>query len=116
MQIRPFFITYWTATSFLTSLHAIGLFSVLKDRVLRFRPLEFLGKASYHIFLTQMVFFNGVPLLEGIITSRPLRYLVCITVCLLAGVLFYVVEQPLNRLCVRAFTGKVYKSSSAMPE
>lgn len=105
-DITPFFITYWKTTSFLTALHAVPIFYYVKDLNLRFKPMELLGKASYHIYLVQMVFFVGAGYIYSKFENRILGFLMCIVICLVAGVAFYCVEKPISKLYV-AFGNRI---------
>lgn len=58
----PYILIYWTGTSFLAALYIMPVIGLLlcSSKISRIKclPLELLGKASYHIFLTQMFFIN----------------------------------------------------------
>ena len=50
----------WSSTSFIASMFiAPVMIWVLQKVKIRFKPLEVVGKASYHIFLVQMVYYLG---------------------------------------------------------
>lgn len=109
-----FFITSWKSTSFLTSLFAVPIFYGLLRLDLHFKPIELLGKASYNIFLVQMVFFNfGVRhIVSMFISNSVLHFLVCLMICLIGGVLFYWIETPVTKACVRMFKTRILKISA----
>ena len=93
-----FFVTHWQSTSFLTALHAVPIFCVLKEIKISIKPLEILGKASYHIFLVQMVFYNFAVFAS--ITNTMLNYAVCMLTCFVFGTLFYFFEQPITKFVI----------------
>lgn len=66
-----------------------------------FKPLELLGKASFNIFLTQMVFYYAAAeIVYIVVPGRKLQLFVCLVACIVGGVLFYYVEQPITKLLI----------------
>lgn len=51
-----------------------------------------IGKASYHIFLVQLVYYG---MLEVIIFNNKLDYILHIFICLTVGILFYYLESKI---------------------
>lgn len=65
--------------------------------------MELLGRASYHIFFTQMVYYTYVS--KRIAKSMPNRaWHLCFNIifCVLVGLLFYYVESPISREALKA--------------
>lgn len=57
---EPIILNYWSGTSFLPALFIVPLmaFLIIKCNGIHNKVLEVIGKASYEIYLTQMVFYN----------------------------------------------------------
>ena len=51
-----------------------------------------IGKASYHIFLVQLIYYA---MLEVIIFNNKLDYIVHVFICLTVGILFYYLERKI---------------------
>ena len=99
MDYEPKVITHWTKTSFVACLYIIPIAVIMITRLkfIRFAPLEFLGKASYNIFLTQMVWYRfGFRFLERNVESRLMTLVVDILICVGVGLIFYYVEKPIT--------------------
>lgn len=99
----PFFISTWKRQLFISAFYPI----VLVYLFFMFIPEKFdflipIGKASYHIFLTQMVFFIVDPvriILKAIgipfIIIYPISIISNILICIFVGILFYKIENKL---------------------
>jgi peptidoglycan/LPS O-acetylase OafA/YrhL len=104
---QPLVIIYWGITSLLAALWIVPIVWVLlknpKMSQLKCKPLEEMGKASYNIFLTQMLFFYfGAGILYKIIPIRALQLIICILVSTLVGYVFYLIESKItNRISKR---------------
>ena len=84
---------FYTAAVFLVLWHA----PILVQRISQ--PMLLLGRASYHIFLVQMLYFwrlHGP--LTGLMGSRLLSLLAALVICCSLGTLFYLCEKRLERL------------------
>ena len=57
--------------------------------------IAIIGKASYHIFLMQLVYYS---MLEVIIFNNKLDYILHIFICLTVGILSYYLESKLDYL------------------
>lgn len=100
---EPRIIIYWTRTSFIAALYIIPVFHVLikKCGTVSCKPLEVLGKASFNIFLTQMVWYNGASsLIYDNIKSRGAQLILNIVICLTAGTIFYILESSITRYVI----------------
>lgn len=95
---QPIIIKHWIGTSFLANMYLLPIaqFLICKGRV-KISILELFGKASYNIFLVQMVYFAfGSYIVHGLIPVRAVYNIIDIVLCLIAGVIFYYVEQPIT--------------------
>lgn len=100
----PFFIDTWKRQLFISAFYPI----VLVYAFFKFIPekLDFLipiGKASYHIFLTQMVFFIVDPirvLLTAIniptIAVYPIAIILNMLICISVGIIFFKLDSALR--------------------
>ena len=104
--ITPIFTQYWTGTSFWACMYILPIAAFLISRKnLRFKPLEIIGKASYNIFLFQMVFYGYcsglVNNLFSFINSKLLLLFLYIMICVTIGIVFYYIETPLTKLIIK---------------
>ena len=98
----PVITNYWTGTSFFASLYILPVSDALLNRYpLKCTPLEVIGKASYNIFLVQMVYYVRAGYLYQIISSRILQIIMNIAICLFAGIIFYKIETPVSRFIIQ---------------
>lgn len=80
----------------------VPVFYYLLKLNLRFPPLELAGKASYNIFLVQMVFYRfAASFFYNRISNRYVLYLLFVPICLGGGVVFYLVETPLTKSVIK---------------
>lgn len=96
----PRILIHWKGTSFVACLYLIPIFYLLitKIRNCTFKPLEIVGKASYNIFLTQMVWYAlGSWYVEKFIDNRFVLLGIHILVCVGVGLVFYFVETPITK-------------------
>lgn len=100
----PYIIIYWTGTSFLAALYIMPVIGLLlcsaKISAIKCPPIELLGKASYHIFLSQMFFYQFVMYpLQARFADAPAISLLFITIvaCISGGVLFYGIETRITK-------------------
>lgn len=100
---QPKIIIHWTRVSFVGSMYFVPIMDILLSKCKwKCKPLEILGQASFNIFLAQMVFFwIGAPFIYSHVASRKIQLLACVVICVVAGVAFYFVEQPITRWIVR---------------
>ena len=90
MGVTPLFTVYWTGTSFWAGLFIIPIAYLLIRSRIHFAPLELLGKASYNIFLVQMVYFVFLDTVSFIqVSNRVLQMIINIVICCVIGVAFY---------------------------
>ncbi len=99
LEYEPKIVTHWTKTSFVACLYIIPLAVLMLSYLgnVRFAPLEYIGKASYNIFLTQMVWYHfGFRWLEKVISDRLTVLAVDIAICVVVGIIFYYLEKPIT--------------------
>lgn len=86
----PVIFSKWTVTSLPTVFWALGLVILglkyldKESKVAFSGLLRMAGKASFHIFLTQMVYFKFVPGIFGVVVNLP--------ICIVVGIIFYHIE------------------------
>ena len=61
------------------------------------KPLEILGKASYNIFLVQMVYYLVLNNISNLFSNQWLLLFTSIVVCTIGGIIFYYIETPVTR-------------------
>lgn len=100
---KPTYLIHWTGTSVAAGLYISPvIWLVMRKCKLRFAPLELLGKASYHTFLAQMLYYYSLaPVIYENVASRKLQLLISLVICLCSGILFYFIETPLTKLVQR---------------
>lgn len=104
LQYTPRVFIYWTKTSMLAVLYIVPVFLVCfrKFRTVKCFALEHIGKASYNIFLVQMVYYGYVNKIWQL-TGCP-RYVhlgINIVICVIFGVIFYYIETPISKRIVK---------------
>lgn len=100
----PRIIIYWTNTSFIACLYIIPIIYLLINKIkeYHFAPLEYIGKASYNIFLTQMLWYSfGSWFVEKYITNRAILLVIYLIICIGSGVVFYLIETPITKKLIR---------------
>ncbi len=113
----PLFTDQWITTSVFAVLFIVPvMLRLMKPNHISNRLLETLGRASFNIYLIQMVWYwdcNGLAeMLNKAVPTIALRLVVIITVCCTLGVLFYRIENPITQRIIkkirtRTTTGKV---------
>ncbi len=98
----PKILTYWSTTSFLPCLFVVPVMGVLLSRVkVKFPVLEIIGKASFNIFLVQMIYYNFADRIYQIIPNRGAQLAFNIINCVVAGVIFYYLESKLSKRIIK---------------
>ncbi len=97
MGFVPIITRYWSGTCFFACLYVLPILMFVINSKIQFNLIELLGKASYNIFLVQMIYFDFAGYLYGLIHSRVLQLLLSIAICCLGGVLYYFIEQPITK-------------------
>lgn len=94
----------WRGTSFMAALYIapIVMFIVYKFGAFSFRPIELVGKASYNVFLTQLVYYSTA---SGLITkftdNIAIHVIFNVVVCVLAGIVFYLIEDKITKRIIQ---------------
>lgn len=105
---KPKILFWWTGTSMLPVLFIVPVFGFLVEKKLSLPPMEEIGRASYNIFLTQLVYFSSI---SGIIAGK-LKHGVwsCafagIAICVPVGIVFYEMEHRITRRLMDLILGK----------
>lgn len=98
---------YWATTNFLASMIIVPFIVWVLERKKQIHifPLEVIGRASYHIFLVQMVYYLGYyNILINQFTKLSQQLLIGIVICVICGVLFYSFEIKLRDFMRKFFT------------
>lgn len=92
-------IKYWTNTCFISTMMVVPTVSYLiRLTTLTFHPLELIGRASYNIYLVQLVFFFGYSgRVYRFIDNIWLRLLIVMVFNVILGILFYFIEAPFTK-------------------
>ena len=70
----------------------------MKQNTIQCKGIELLGRASYDIFLIQMIWYwAAAKYLYEAVSAAALRLAISIPVCALAGVAFYKIENPVTQ-------------------
>lgn len=94
----PKVFKWWTGTSMFPVLFIIPIFGFLVDKNIKFAPLEIIGKASYNIFLTQMVYYCYLyGKIKETFGNIYLNTVVSIAICVIIGIIFYEIENRITK-------------------
>ncbi len=91
----PLFIPDFVDTSYIAGFYWISVFCLIfiLGKGIRFRILEYFGRASWHIYLIQMLFWKFYyPDIRDMLSNNFYRYCVSIISCCLIGLFFFHVE------------------------
>lgn len=100
----------WRGTSFMAGLYIAPIVMLIIYRFGTFscKPIELIGKASYNIFLTQLVYYSTV---SGGITRLTDNILLHVAfnviICLAAGIAFYLVEDRFTKKIIDTIIYKI---------
>lgn len=79
-------------------LFIIPIFGFLVDKNIKFAPLEIIGKASYNIFLTQMVYYCYLyGKIKETFGNIYLNAVASIAICVIIGIVFYEIENRITK-------------------
>ena len=95
---RSTYFSRWSKTSMPAALYiAPIIYLLIKKCTWECKPLALLGKASYNIYLVQMVFFYMANHIFDGVKGRLSSMLFTYVVCLVLGVIFYKIETPITQ-------------------
>ena len=87
----------WAGTGFIAVLWVIPAVYYLINKGIRFKTLEFIGRASYNIFLIQLVVFAyGAWFVYIHVSGQFLQFLILAAGILITGILFYLIESRIT--------------------
>ena len=79
-------------------LFIIPIFGFLVEKDINIPPLEKIGKASYNIFLTQMVYYCYLYWkIKEVLANVFLNMVASITICVIIGIVFYEIEYRITK-------------------
>ena len=79
-------------------LFIVPIFGFLVGKNIKFAPLEKIGKASYNIFLTQMVYYCYLyGKIKEFLVNVYLNAVVSIAICVIVGIVFYEIENRITK-------------------
>ena len=94
----PKIFKWWTGTSMFPVLFIVPIFGFLVGKNIKFAPLEKIGKASYNIFLTQMVYYCYLyGKIKEFLVNVYLNAVVSIAICVIIGIVFYEIENRITK-------------------
>ena len=96
---EPKIFIFWTATTMLTTFFVAPVFAYfVEGKPLHCAPLELIGRACYHIFLAQIIFYNYVaPHIYRAVESKALELLLCLTISLVMGLGYYYIYNKIKK-------------------
>lgn len=90
----PIFFNRWSRTSMLAVFYVAPIMYLLINKVnWNCRPLSAIGKASYNIFLVQMVYFHLANRIFDGISGNFGGMITAYSICIVLGLLFYKVQN-----------------------
>lgn len=95
----PTYISYWPRTSFMAVLYVIPLFTFFFRRYKNtcFKGLAAVGKASYNIFLVQMLYYRFFDeIVASPVQNRWIHLLINVILCIFCGFIFNKIEIPFS--------------------
>ena len=96
--IAPPITNLWTGPSFWACLFIIPIAAPMILSKIHNRVIELFGRASYNIFLVQMVYYLAADRIYGLVPNRLLQLIINLIVCVIAGVVFYFFETPVTKM------------------
>ena len=109
-SLNPVITNQWKTTSLFAALYLVPVMKIFIEKsLIHHSGLELLGKASYNIFLVQMIYYAyAVGAIYKLVNSPLLRIVVNTIACIACGVFFYMIENPLSTKTIKhiRMTGK----------
>lgn len=101
----PKIIIYWTRTSCIATLYIFPICSFLlknRENKVKVAPIELLGKASFNIYLVQMVYYWCLSgRVYNFIDSIFIRIIMNFLICLIGGISFYFIENRITEIIIK---------------
>lgn len=111
LQVDPIVINkVWAGTSYAVAPYLVPIISlfIIKGSGFKLSILEMIGKASYDIFLVQMVYFvTGVSFINRVLSNLYIRNTINIVICVIGGLMFYCVDSKLTGKITRNLVPKI---------
>lgn len=108
----PFMNLSWARVNYLSSLIVMPVMYILIKKFcyssFKVPVIQQLGKASYNIFLVQMVYYCGAGLVYKKIHGTLLQIVVSILICCCLGCIFYSIETKITKYIVNAIRKNNY--------
>lgn len=106
--IHIVFINMWESTSVVACLYIIPVLRILiRQCKVHNKFLETLGKASYNIYLVQMLFYWAFfDKLHEIVAYRAWNLLLCFVICISIGMIFFWFERLLTKRVIQFIKNK----------
>lgn len=114
----PIFNKVWSKQLFLANFYPIGIvFLIMKYmKVYEIKSIAYIGKASYHIFLVQMIYFIYNPIGKILnlyqlnnVTKGIVLLIINLITCILLGILFYKIEEKWRKINNEYFSSNTSK-------
>lgn len=94
---NPKIFLWWTGTTMFPVLFIVPIFGFLVEKNIKCALLEKIGKASYNIFLTQMVYYSYLYFSKKEFCNFYIKSLISILICVLVGIVFYEIENRITK-------------------
>lgn len=108
----PFMNLPWARVNYLSSLIVMPIMYVLIRKFyassFKIPVIQQLGKASYNIFLVQMVYYSGASLVYKKIHGTLLQIAISVITCCCLGYIFYKIETKITRYVVNGVRKRNY--------
>ena len=109
----PFMNLSWARVNYLSSLIVMPVVYVLIKKyyssLFKLQIIQQIGKASYNIFLVQMIYYNCIAnILYSKVKGTLMQLTVCIIICCCIGYLFYLVENKITIYIIGYITRNNY--------
>ena len=105
---KPIYFTQWTSTSMPACFFAGPVLLLLMDKIKNAKCtfLENIGKASFNVFLTQMIWYAvGYWFVQSRISMVPVQVVISLLACIAGGLLFYKVDNMITPKLVKKIKG-----------
>lgn len=98
-NVYPPLTIYWTGTSMWACLYIIPFIGPAIINGISNRFIELLGKASFDIFLAQMVYYVEAIInpIYNSVQYRALELLINLAICITGGLILYFIETPITK-------------------